>query len=82
MSNTKIVFSNNSWVSVDLPSHTDPNWTEGDMYYYAMIWALAVSKGFDKSKAHILAEMLTCKRVYPGISFDSLYENDILRLEH
>ena len=82
MSNTRLIFSNNAWVEVNLPSTLDPTWTDGDTYYYSMVWALAVSKGFEKRKADILAECATYKRVCPGITFDSRTEFEIGLLEN
>jgi hypothetical protein len=81
MSRTRLVFSNNEWLSVELPPGHDPNWSEEDTYYYATVWALAYRKGFSTYKSKILAEAAVSKKMYIGILFTSDIEHELKGLE-
>lgn len=81
MSLTRLIFSQNEWLEVHLPKGYDPNWSEEDTYYYALIWSLAFRKGFSEKRSRELAEAAVSKRVYPGIVFISQTEKDLHSLE-
>jgi hypothetical protein len=79
---TRLVFSGNEWIEVSLPAGYDPNWTEQDTYFYAVVWGLAFRKGFSQQKTSQLAEAAVFKRVYPGIQFFDSLEKDLESLQN
>ena len=69
-----LVFSNNSWITVNTPY--DPAWLPGDISFYATMF-VAAKQFFSESRAEILAEAAVNKRLYPGIMYDNVLEDDI-----
>ena len=77
MERSRLVISQNTWKQIDLPKGYDPCWNSADMWYYATIYAAAEAKGFSSQKATILAEAAVSKRLYPGLQYDKLLEEEI-----
>jgi hypothetical protein len=78
----QLVFSENEWLEVKVPAGYDPNWTQQDQYFYAVIWALAFRKGFSEQKASQVAEAAVFKKIYPGIQFFDSLEKDLRFLQN
>jgi len=76
-----VVFTNDAWVSVTIPKGHDPCWTTSDTYYYASSYIAAKTAGFPEKRSEILAEAFVSKRIYPGLVFDQLLENDLQNLK-
>ena len=79
-----LVFSNNSWIHVDIPVGHDPSWSTADMSFYGTMFA-AASQLFPTERAVSIAEAVVSKRLYPGLVYDKVLERDIAsiaRKEH
>ena len=61
-----------------MPNGYDPSWNSADMWYYATFYASSTKKGFSQQRATILAEAAVHKRLYPGIMYDKLLEQDLV----
>ena len=78
---SKLVFSNGKWTHVRIPSNTDPSWLSSDIWYYATIYAAAITVvGADEKRAKIIAEASVNKRIYKDLVYDSALEADIAKV--
>jgi hypothetical protein len=73
-----IILSNTGqWVTVQPPKGHDPSWQASDLMRYATIFQSAVEKGFDISKAVLVAEAIVNRNLYPGLVYHDKLEQDI-----
>ena len=77
---SRLIFSQNSWKEIQMPKGYDPSWNSADKWYYATMLAAAFEKGFSHTRAEILAEAAVNKRLYPGLVYDKLLEQDIVSI--
>ena len=78
--NTRVVFSAGRWLQVKLPVGHDPAWTQADTWTYAVAFAAGMQKGLTEKRAEQVAEAVVSKRLYPGLVFPRVLEEDILGL--
>ena len=50
MPTNMLVYSDTDWITVELPTGYDPNWTSKDCMFYGVLYALALRKGFSQKK--------------------------------
>lgn len=81
MPTNMLVYSDTDWITVELPTGYDPNWTSKDCMFYGVLYALALRKGFSQKKAKLISESAVFKRMYPDLVFSKEIEKDLLALE-
>ena len=74
--NMLLVFSQGEWRTITMPEGLDPLWNSSDKFYYAATFSRAASI-LDVKRAHIVAEALVNRRLYPGIQYSSDLERSI-----
>jgi hypothetical protein len=62
-----LIFSNNVWISVDVPIGHDPTWSNSDIWYYCLMKAASTTQ---------IAEAATYKRKY-GVTYTKELEKSI-----
>jgi hypothetical protein len=72
----RLVLSEGEWISVPLPKGRDPSWTVADEYTFAAAYASAIRK-YEHARATNVAEAAVLRRIYPGLLFDKLLEQNI-----
>ncbi len=67
-----IIFSDSEFISVKVPSGLD-----GQEYFYAIQYTNLKKMGYSEMKASIIAEAAAMKRLYPGLVYGKVLEDEI-----
>ena len=70
---TVVIFSDNKFVEVDAPDDL-----KGEEMLYGTLYLSLLQKGLAVAKAAVVAEAAVYKRLYPGLSYGRVLEDDLL----